>query len=569
MTVKPRGWQVRAQKRFEEHTELTFVLEGTPGCGKTIMSGFFARHLFEQDAIDFALIAVPNLPIKGDEEAGFLGDWNKLGLQITTVLKDKQGMPSEYRGAVVTYHQLPNLVDTVNTWAKNGARILFIPDEVHHLVFNDGKFKWGPAGESIARVSKKIVAMTGTPFRGDKRRISFIKYGDDDKVITNFQYTYREAVRDGVCREVEFLHDDSITQFILNTEEHTVRISEIENEEERRGALRTLFRTDSEWLQTVISKADNTLDDYRVWDADAGGLIVCRPGFNEEDDRHLTHVAEMFENATQTRPVVVSHDDKDITKITLFRKNTDRWMCSVRKVSEGVDIKRLRVLLMATCPSTELLFRQLVGRIVRVDDARRPGNAIVYMPKFPALVTWASTIREEAKRGIKERDEDEKSGTAEDEDDEGEGNGSSSTRFVAISASHEHGGATSDFGEQYTAAEINAAEREKRGDTQLFDIPVTKIAYLMRKLGVHVEEETPSEDPLQIRKKKIRTQIVKKFRAIAIRRNPDRPDFKGTFLAVITANFKARNMDDLVNNYSIDIMNQVLAHLSRLLGEPE
>jgi hypothetical protein len=91
----------------------------------------------------------------------------------------------------------------------------------------------------------------------------------------------------------------------------------------------------------------------------------------------------------------------------------------------------------------------------------------------------------------------------------------------------------------------------------------------MRKLGVNIPEDTPPEEPLQIRKKRIRKKIVAKFRALTIRQNPNNPDYKTTFRTAITANFSARNMDDLVNNYSIDIMNQVLTHLSRLLGESE
>jgi superfamily II DNA or RNA helicase len=563
MSVKPRVWQKTALKKFEEHDEKTFLLEATPGSGKTTASGFFANHLFEQNIINFALIAVPNTAIKGDEDAGFLGDWNKLGIQITTVLKDGKGLPSEFRGAVVTYQQLPNLVGTVATWVKNGAQICFIPDEIHHLV-NDGDFKWGPAAESIAGVSKKIIAMTGTPFRGDRRRISFVEYDKDDKVVANHRYRYRDAVRDGVCREVEFFHDDSVTQFILNTNEHIVRVSEIENELERRGALNTIFRTDSDWLRAAITRADVKLDEYRTWDADAGGLVVCRPGFHEDDDRHLDYVAKLFKEVTEIEPVVVSYDDTDTTKITLFRKNLDRWMCAVRKVSEGVDIKRLRTLLMATCPTTELLFRQIVGRVLRVDDEARPGNATVFMPKFPALVEWAKNISAEAKQGIKDRDEDEG-----ENDENGGGTPKGKSKFVPISASHEQGGATSDFGEQYTSAEINAAEQQKRGDTQLVDVPITKIAHLMRKLGVNIPEDTPPEEPLQIRKKRIRKKIVAKFRALTIRQNPNNPDYKTTFRTAITANFSARNMDDLVNNYSIDIMNQVLTHLSRLLGESE
>jgi hypothetical protein len=39
------------------------------------------------------------------------------------------------------------------------------------------------------------------------------------------------------------------------------------------------------------------------------------------------------------------------------------WICAVRKMSEGASVKHLRVEVMACQPTTELLFRQVVGRV--------------------------------------------------------------------------------------------------------------------------------------------------------------------------------------------------------------
>jgi hypothetical protein len=51
-----------------------------------------------------------------------------------------------------------------------------------------------------------------------------------------------------------------------------------------------------------------------------------------------------------------------------------RWIASVAMISEGVDIKRFRVLMYLPNALTELAFRQAIGRVVRsigpTDDTR-------------------------------------------------------------------------------------------------------------------------------------------------------------------------------------------------------
>jgi hypothetical protein len=61
-------------------------------------------------------------------------------------------------------------------------------------------------------------------------------------------------------------------------------------------------------------------------------------------------------------------------------------------VSEGVDIPRLRVGVHATTTTTELFFRQAVGRVVRYTGGR--GRAYMFVPDDPRLRHHATTIAE-------------------------------------------------------------------------------------------------------------------------------------------------------------------------------
>lgn len=550
--IKPRGWQEKALPKFLASNTKSFLVEATPGAGKTIFSGLCAKELLDDGTITFVVIVVPTTALKGDKDAGFLGDWNKIGVDLTTVLKSKKPAPKDYHGAVVTYQQLPNLTATFDVWSRNGQRILFVFDEIHHASESN---IWGSAAESCGNSAEKILCMSGTPFRGDGRRISFVRYDDDDRAIPDADYTYREAVRDRVCREVLFAHDDGVAEYVLKGELNEVRLSEADRENEGRAAA-TIFRRDSAWLETVLTKADNCLEGYRLSDVDAGGIVICRPGADENDDRHLHQVADLVKKVTGETPEVITHDDPDANaKIERFRKsNGGRWICAVRKISEGVDIKRLRVMVMATKPGTELLFRQMVGRVVRVDDPSKPQDATVYMARFPQLKEWAERIEDEAKAGISDqqnrKDEEEREKVQSD--------------FSAIGSTHEDGGAVSSFGEQFSAREILQAEELKRGDLELADISVAKIAHLARKIGA-VPPEDFAGTPKHERKLSLRKDINKLVQRVAYVLNPDKPNFQGVWLA-IHKHAQVKNIDDLMDNHGIDKMEQVKELLKHLLA---
>jgi superfamily II DNA or RNA helicase len=552
--MKLRPCQQEARDEFRIHKGLSFFAEGAPGIGKTILAGAIALDMLERGEIDFVIAIVPTTVLKGDRDSGFLGDWHKVGLEITTVLKQGQGRPKEFSGAVITYQQLPNMLATLETWVSNGTRLFFVFDEIHHAADHN---EWGSAVESCGRMAKKILAMSGTPFRGDGRRISFITYDKNGMAAPDFRYTYREAVRDRICRPVNFLVDDGLAQYVIDENQQEIRISEAK-EEELSAVTATVFSRDSKWLKEVIEKADDKLDEYRITSINAGGLIICRAGKDDNDDKYLHHVAGLVKKVTGEIPEVITHDDPDANaKIERFRKASGKWICAVRMISEGVDIKRLRVLVLANRPTTELLFRQVVGRVVRVEDEKRPGDATVFMAKFLALKEWAECIQDEAQAGLK--DEKEKLQPREGDNNPGESN------FTPIGSTHEDGGAISFEGEMFTADEIGAAEQLKRGDPALFDHSVMLIAHILKKAGVKPEPSTASPKPLQLQKKELRMEINKLVRKLAVQRNPDKPDFKGIWVDLHKFT-GADDINDLTDNFDIVIMRQVMELLKNWLG---
>jgi superfamily II DNA or RNA helicase len=547
--MNPRGWQVDALVKFKSSSSQAYLLDATPGSGKTVFSALCAKYLLDSTLVNFCLVVVPTTALKGTEESGFLADWNKCGVQLTTVLRDGRGSPKDFHGGIVTYAQLQNFATTLETWRSNGIRTLVVFDEVHHASEENG---WGVAAEAAGRCSEKILAMTGTPFRGDGKRISWLRYGHDGLVIPDYRYGYRDAVRDKVCRPVTFSTDDGIAEYVFQETDNKVTISESTSENAAKVAS-VIFSKESDWLRTVISNADDKLDEYRMVDSQAGGIIICRAGTDESDDRHMHNVARMVSSVVGEYPEVITHDDPEAnTKIDRFRRGNSKWICSVRKVSEGVDIPRLRVCVIANRPTTELLFRQIVGRVVRWTRKDKLEDATVFIAKFPQLAEWAGRISEEAKQGLLEQS-DARSGR-----DRKEAEGFD---FSIISSLHESGGAISEFGAVYAADEISAAEQLKRGDPELIDVPVVKLAYALRKAGLKPTPQTVAAPPLHVEKARLRKTINRLARNVAIKRDPDKPDFKVVWMA-LHRRIGARSIDDLMDNYTIDVMRQA----EQLLG---
>jgi superfamily II DNA or RNA helicase len=75
-------------------------------------------------------------------------------------------------------------------------------------------------------------------------------------------------------------------------------------------------------------------------------------------------------------------------------------------VSEGVDIPRLRVGVYATTTTTELFFRQAVGRFVRWTPGVKDQKAYLFIPDDPRLRARAFQIAEQRRHSLRRREQE-------------------------------------------------------------------------------------------------------------------------------------------------------------------
>jgi helicase-like protein len=107
-------------------------------------------------------------------------------------------------------------------------------------------------------------------------------------------------------------------------------------------------------------------------------------------------MATLIELVEGERPMMVhSQMPNAESKIKAFRNTDKRWIVSVAMISEGVDIRRLRVLIYLPTALTELAFRQAIGRVVRTAGASDDTRAYVVMPSFETFVEYARRIEDE------------------------------------------------------------------------------------------------------------------------------------------------------------------------------
>jgi superfamily II DNA or RNA helicase len=380
-------------------TDKPILIEACPGAGKTRFALTAAAKLILAGQINRVLIVVPTSRLVTQWIEASNGAGGGPSLPVAPVgWKPIRPLYAPWAGGVITYHTLFRHTTMLAALAAEpGYRTLVVFDEVHHAG-TDGA--WGVAAQqAFLRSATKIVSLSGTPFR-TKDPIVFVDTMNG-RAKCDYSYRYDAALSDKTCRPVRFAAvGGSATFRTPSGTEHTVTFDDDLNERGESYRLRTVLevQTSDGHLAAMLVEANSYLGNLRATaDPDAGGLIVCM------DCDHADATANLLAHQTGLRPTVVcsrtnNPDDPDPgPAIEAFIRSTSPWLVCVKMVSEGVDIRRLRVIVYATNVTAELAFRQIVGRVVRTDTANADDDhGYVVMPADPRLIELAERITGEA-----------------------------------------------------------------------------------------------------------------------------------------------------------------------------
>lgn len=395
-----RQWQKRAIQKFNEERRTDFLCSATPGAGKTRFALEIARQALRSQRASRIVVVVPTTHLKTQwcEAASMVGI--ELDPQFTN--GQASGETSDFHGSCVTYHQVGTQPDLHRMLCRTNTMVIF--DEIHHA---GDQRSWGDALRHAFEPAVLRLCLTGTPFREDGRAIPFVNYDPETRrVVVDVGYGYGDALRDGAVRNIVFpTYEGNMEWWSGARGEMSASFAdEIPSEEESRR-LKTALDPQGEWIRDVIRQADNRLQEIRrsTYPA-AAGLVVAT------DQAHARGIAAVLRSITGVDPVVALSDDSDASrKIKEFGSSGEsaaRWLIAVRMVSEGVDIPRLFVGVWATNITTNLFFRQVVGRFVRLLPNVEDQTGYLFIPRIDRLIEFVETIKTERNSVLRQIDDD-------------------------------------------------------------------------------------------------------------------------------------------------------------------
>lgn len=392
----PRLWQERYLANYFSRLRTPYLLVASPAAGKTSAALYAAKRLLDEGEIRQIIVVCPT--------SSLLRQWaesaNNHNVNLDPNWKSG-GIKSHYDGICLTYAKVITSIEILD-FICDQARTLVILDEIHHAAEN---LSWGDSIEdAFGDSSNLVLSLSGTPFRGDNHFIPFVKYDDTLNVIPDFNYSYGDAIADRICRKSMFPALDGKAEFYFNGKiTYWSSFDDTNTDKDVSQHLRALLTDPAAgYLKDVLRKADIEIGKFIENEKyNAAGLAI---GI---DIHHANMIANLIKTTTGTRPDVVTSDDSGSDdKILKFQKSNDRWIVAVKKISEGVDIPRLRVGVYATNILTEVFFRQFSGRFWRRKDENSTDEwSVIFAPRAPKLVEYMERIRQEIFHTIEETEE--------------------------------------------------------------------------------------------------------------------------------------------------------------------
>jgi superfamily II DNA or RNA helicase len=381
--MKLRAWQSEcinlALKKYLDGQK-HFLALATPGAGKTVMASELANHMLSNDRIDLVICFSPASIVASD-----------FCESLQSITKERFDGLLGAKGRSLTYQSLQYL-DNKFWQLFTRFRVLVIFDEIHHCAGSniDNANAWGQ--QIIRNIQDKAsftLALTGTPWRSDAAPIVLSSYlSPINKISCDYIYGLAEAIQDKVCRVPQIVAVDNNNISVVDDEEtktfNSFKLllsksvipykSVIENEDV---------------IKYILSAAQKKLSDIRSLSPNAAGLVVA------SSIEHAKNIATLIKTYLNEECSVVTYRENEPTEIIQeFRYSSSKWIVSVGMISEGTNIPRLQVCCHLTNIKTEMHFRQILGRILRITSSKSQ-DAVMYMPAQPKLLEYAYRVKQD------------------------------------------------------------------------------------------------------------------------------------------------------------------------------
>ena len=353
-----RQWQHEcseyALQKFKSN-QYHFFCQATPGAGKTVLAATVASKLLQDDMVDLVLCFSPSLTVS---------DGIKRTFSHTLNCTFNGGLGSI--GQSLTYQSIQFLNDEF--WQTlSSHRVFVVFDEIHHCSGSEleNANVWGQQVlTKIQGLATYTLAMSGTPWRSDSQPIVLSEYSDPEgQILVDYQYTLKKAIADKVCRAPKLVLVDNEHLSVTSDEKVESFSSILEMLKQTKTSYQSVIHN-QEAMEYLLGLGCEKLADIRSQSPSAGGLVVA------SSVQHAQTVNKILsQKFAQTVAIVTYRHDEPLTEIERYRQNNTQWIVSVGMISEGTDIPRLQVCCHMSAVKTELYFRQVLGRILRVNGA--------------------------------------------------------------------------------------------------------------------------------------------------------------------------------------------------------
>lgn len=352
-----REWQGecsdRALKKYQSSSS-HFFCQATPGAGKTVLAATIASRLLQSDMVDLVLCFSPSLTVSDGIKRTF-----------SSILNCTFNGGIGAIGQSLTYQSIQFLNEEFwQTLRKHRVFVVF--DEIHHCSGSEVEKAniWGQQVlTKIQGLATFTLALSGTPWRSDSLPIVMGEYSDPDgQLLVDYQYTLKQAIADGVCRTPKIVLVDNEHLSVNSSEKVESFSSILEMLKQTKASYQSVIHN-QEAMEYLLCLGCERLEKVRTRSPNAGGLIVAA------SVQHAQTIKEILsQKFGQTVSIVTYRHEEPLAEIERYRQSDAQWIVSVGMISEGTDIPRLQVCCHMSSVKTELYFRQVLGRILRVNN---------------------------------------------------------------------------------------------------------------------------------------------------------------------------------------------------------
>ncbi|OBU24354.1 DEAD/DEAH box helicase [Photobacterium aquimaris] len=375
-----RQWQVKcSEKALHKYKtkQAHFFCQATPGAGKTVLAAAIASRLLQYDMVDLVLCFSPSLTVSDGIKRTF-----SKALNCTF----NGGLGSI--GRSLTYQSMQFLNDEFWQTLRN-HRVFVVFDEIHHCSGSDIENAniWGQQVlTKIQGLATYTLAMSGTPWRSDSLPIVMGEYSDPDgKLLVDYQYTLKQAINDKVCRIPKIVLVDNEHLTVTNDDKIKSFSSILEMLNQTKTSYQNVIHN-QDAMEYLLGLGCQKLVEIRSQSPNAGGLVVAASVHHAQTIKKI-----LSEKYAQSVSIVTYRHEEPLTEIERYRQSNTQWIVSVGMISEGTDIPRLQVCCHMSSVKTELYFRQVLGRILRV-NATTEQQAWLFTFAEQSLIEYAEQI---------------------------------------------------------------------------------------------------------------------------------------------------------------------------------